>query len=206
MNPFFNSSKMNWYNKQELKTKSFICGYCGDKVSSNRGYRIGEHEDGSGNQKGGVFVCPNCEGPTFITPQGEMLPSQTIGNSVAYVPSDLNALYEEARRCTSHSSYTGCVLLCRKMLMNIAVAQGAKPGQRFIEYVNYLSDKGYTPPNGKQWVDHIRKKGNEANHEITLMNLNDAQELLAFTEMLLKFIYEFPGIISKQTTPQDASA
>ena len=63
------------------------------------------------------------------------------------------------------------------MLMNIAVAQGAKEGLKFIEYVNYLSDNGYTPPNGKQWVDHIRKKGNEANHEITLMGVNDAQEL-----------------------------
>jgi hypothetical protein len=44
-------------------------------------------------------------------------------------------------------------------------------------------------------VDHIRKKGNEANHEIALMTRVDAEELLSFSEMLLKFIYEFPSRI-----------
>ncbi len=58
--------------------------------------------------------------------------------------------------------------------MNIAVEQGAKEGLRFIEYVNYLSDEGYTPPNGKHWVDHIRKKGNEATHEIAIMNASNS--------------------------------
>ena len=39
----------------------------------------------------------------------------------------------------------------------------------------------------------MAKKGNEATHEITVMNQQDAEELVAFTEMLLKFIYEFPS-------------
>jgi hypothetical protein len=42
-------------------------------------------------------------------------------------------------------------------------------------------------------VDHIRTKGNEATHEIVLMTKADAEELIAFTEMLLKFVYEFPA-------------
>ena len=49
------------------------------------------------------------------------------------------------------------------------------------------------PPNGKGWVDHIRKKGNEAAHEIVLMTKADADELIVFSEMLLKFVYEFPN-------------
>ena len=79
--------------------------------------------------------------------------------------------------------------------MNIAVAQGAKPGDTFVKYVEYLAGKGYVPPNGQGWVDHIRKKGNEANHEIVLMSKSDADELILFIEMLLKFIYEFPNKI-----------
>ena len=66
-----------------------------------------------------------------------------------------------------------------------------------IEYVQYLSDKGYVPPDGKEWVDHIRKKGNEANHEISIMGESDAKDLLGFTEMLLRFIYEFPSRLPK---------
>ena len=79
------------------------------------------------------------------------------------------------------------------MLMNIAVAQGAGEGLKFIEYVEYLAANGFIPPNGRAWVDHIRRKGNEATHEIALMKKVDAEELIAFVEMLLKFVYEFPA-------------
>jgi hypothetical protein len=83
------------------------------------------------------------------------------------------------------------------MLMNIAVQEGAKEGQKFIDYVDHLSAKGFVPPNGKHWVDHIRKRGNEATHEIALMSDTDAKELVRFVEMLLRFIYEFPNLIPK---------
>jgi len=84
------------------------------------------------------------------------------------------------------------------MLMNIAVQQGATEGLKFIEYVSYLADKGFVPPNGKHWVDHIRKKGNEATHEIAIMVEQDAKDLISFIEMLLRFIYEFPSMIPAQ--------
>jgi hypothetical protein len=51
------------------------------------------------------------------------------------------------------------------------------------------------PPEGKGWVDHIRKKGNEATHEISPMSKADANDLITFPEMLLKFVYEFPSRI-----------
>jgi len=81
------------------------------------------------------------------------------------------------------------------MLMNIAVEEGDKEGKNFVSYVEYLSEKGFIPPNGKKWVDYIRTKGNEANHEIALMSEEDAHLLLTFVKMLMKFIYEFPGML-----------
>jgi hypothetical protein len=78
-------------------------------------------------------------------------------------------------------------------------------------FINHATtaDIGYVPPNGKAWVDHIRKKGNEANHEIVLMKKEDSQELISFVEMLLKFIYEFPNRVPKSTAavpPQAGTA
>jgi hypothetical protein len=131
----------------------------------------------------------------FFDRERQQYPSPALGNAVQHVPDALDRLYEEARRCTSQSCYTAAVLLCRKILMNIAVEQGGEEGLTFMGYVNYLSDKGYVPPNGKHWVDHIRKKGNEATHEISLMTADDARELLTFVEMLLRFIYEFPKMV-----------
>ena len=52
--------------------------------------------------------------------------------------------------------------------MHIAVAQGAKASISFVEYVDYLVNNHFAPPNSKDWVDKIRSHGNEANHEIVI--------------------------------------
>ena len=84
--------------------------------------------------------------------------------------------------------------------MNIGVQEGAQEGKSFVYYIEFLAEKGFIPPNGRTWVDHIRQKGNEATHEIALMTSADASELVTFTEMLLKFIYEFPGAMAQPGT------
>jgi hypothetical protein len=129
------------------------------------------------------------------------------GGEVADVDdSGVKSLYDEARRCTGSGAYTSAVLACRKLLMHIAVSKGAKEGQKFIEYVQYLSDKNYIPPDAKDWVDHIRDKGNEANHEIVIMKEEEAKDLISFLEMLLKIIYEFPANIRRKAAPTPKSA
>ncbi len=86
--------------------------------------------------------------------------------------------------------------------MHIAVSKGAKPGESFVSYVDYLAAKGFIPPDGRDWVDHIRQKGNEANHEIVIMSGAEAEELIAFVEMLLKFIFEFPAKMRRKVQAQ----
>lgn len=181
-----------WQGTQDLHNRPFDCGFCGRYVSSNLGLNM---VHGS-TVIASAYVCPNCVGMNLF--QGnDQYPSPAFGQSVGHVPAGLSELYEEARRCTGESCFTAAVLICRKMLMNIAVQEKASPGLKFIEYVEYLSNKGFVPPNGKHWVDHIRKKGNEATHEIALMTQTDAKDLLGFVEMLLRFIYEFPEMVPK---------
>ena len=141
-----------------------------------------------------IFICPSCERPTFFDKSSDkQIPGVSPGNKVDSVPSDLHSLYDEARKCCGIGAYTSAVLACRKMLMNISVAHNAEEGKAFAFYVDFLGKNGYIPPNGKGWVDHIRNKGNEATHEIMMMNSADANDLITFVEMLLKFIYEFPA-------------
>ena len=177
---------MDWYNVNQNASTSFTCGYCGNVVASDKGF----HRQNS--DKIGIYICPHCDEPSYLN-EGRQVPGVAPGNEVKSLPSDVDALYREARNCVATSAYTASVLTCRKLLMNIAVAQGAKAGESFLFYVEYLASQGYVPPNGRGWVDHIRKKGNEANHEIVLMSKPDAEELILFAEMLLKFIYEFPS-------------
>lgn len=182
---------MGWSNQTGVKSLEFKCGHCGYVVASSIGY--------FSDAKEFIYICPHCTAPTFFDSNGAQIPDVAPGNEVQHLPKELEALYRESRNCVSVSSYTGSVLLCRKLLMNIAVTQGAEEGKPFIFYVNYLAENGYIPPNGRGWVDHIRKKGNEATHEIALMKKEDAEELISFAEMLMKFIYEFPAQV-----PQDA--
>jgi hypothetical protein len=179
---------MAWHNQAHLGSKSFTCGFCGNLIASSTGY----FQERNTSRK--IFICTHCSKPTFFDGDYQ-LPGVAPGNSVSHLPVDVESLYSEARNCVAASCYTAAVLVCRKLLMNIAVAQGAKAGDTFVKYVEYLAGKGYVPPNGQGWVDHIRKKGNEANHEIVLMSKSDADELILFIEMLLKFIYEFPNKI-----------
>ena len=126
------------------------------------------------------------------------LPGVSPGQEVANIPNDVAQLYAEARVSIAANAYTAAVLACRKLLMNVAVSQGAAEGLSFVAYVEHLASSGYIPPNGRVWVDHIRKKGNEATHEIRLMDRAAAEELVTFAEMLLKFVYEFPARVPTQ--------
>lgn len=183
--------RAQWNSPNSLTPHRFRCGFCDSNVSSNIGYFSGNSLPGEA-YAGLLYICPDCEKPSLRV-GSKQYPSAIPGNRVQDVPQDILNLYQEARNCVGCSSFTGSVLCSRKLLMNIAVGQGAAEGQSFIQYVEYLAGAGYVPPNGKGWVDHIRRRGNEATHEIASMSETDAIELISFAEMLLKFIYEFPA-------------
>ncbi len=186
---------LKWHGTSEVEPATYICAYCGDKVAAAVGYYA---LIGPSSRVGFIRICPNCHGPAFFFGPFQV-PSSMPGNTVNAVPAEISQLYQEARLSAGAGAYTAAVLICRKLLMHIAVAEGAAPGRSFVEYVEYLDSKSFVPPKGKRWVDYIRKRGNEANHEIRLMGEQDAVSLISFIEMLLRFIYEFPGMIPADT-------
>jgi hypothetical protein len=176
-----------WIDVSTIANTSFICGYCGESISSDKGYnaRVGTTAHPF------IYICHACNKPTFIA-EGKNTPSAALGNPVLRLPDDISKIYEEIRSATSVNSYTAAVLAARKLLMHIAVEKGAAENKNFVDYVNYLETNHYTPPNSTSWVDRIRQLGNEANHDIVIMTKEQALLILTFLEMLLKFIYEFP--------------
>jgi hypothetical protein len=95
---------------------------------------------------------------------------------------------------------TAAVLCCRKLLMHVAVDRKAKEGESFVIYVQYLEDNHFIPAGAKSWVDQIRTRGNEANHEIQIKTQPEAEEMIDFVEMLLKVIYDYPSRVPAPTT------
>lgn len=195
---------MRWYNSEKITPKKYTCGHCSNNISSEIGYRFFKDIQGKSVFSGiSIYICHTCHCPTFFDENKSQTPGELAGKSVRFIVDDeVEQIYNEARKCYSVGAYTSAVMCSRKLLMNISVSQGAKEGLTFADYVNYLNDSNFIPPNGKNWVDSIRKLGNEANHKIDVKTKLEASRIIGFTEMLLRFIYELPGIMGENMESQ----
>ena len=188
-----------WYSTYKIPNKNFVCGYCGKDINSNRGYFLSANGSHSYDGNGFIYICHHCNKPTFIS-STEQVPGAKYGkefNREIFDDELIYDLYEEARNCMKAKAYTSVGMCCRKMLMHIGVNCGAEVGKTFKEYVDYLDNNNFIPTNCKEWVDIIRTKGNEATHEIIILNREEATQLIKFTQMIISVIYEMKYEASK---------
>ncbi|MBZ1511457.1 DUF4145 domain-containing protein [Leuconostoc mesenteroides] len=193
-------SSRKWESKT-IMDFTYTCGYCGSRVTSERGMSLNtKNRDGYlGNYASqGVYICPNCKYPTFIY-EDMQVPGNNYGNSVDHVSKEVEDVYNEARKSFSVAAYTGSLLLCRKLLMHVAVDFGADKNKNFFDYVNYLKDNHYVSQNSGEWIDSIRKFGNVATHQIVVNTKEDAEKMIKFCEMLLKMNYEYPALMNQES-------
>lgn len=187
-------SDLGWKYSMDVGSREWKCGYCGREVAGNVGYKH-MHADKC------VLICPHCQNATSFIGDDDGIsqyPPASYGKTINSLPSNIAALYGEICRCMQYSSFTGAVLLMRKMLVHLAVDDGAEEGTSFATCVNYLDKKGWIPPSGKQWVDKIRKIGNDATHHLTINNESEAKQLLHYIEHMLTSIYEFPASVKDE--------
>ena len=198
---YFETTRKKW-NAYKLNPKTYECGYCGYKVSSDKGMCLTQNTD---EMAADIYICNNCHLPTLIydikvydafgverEKTYEQIPGVRFGEPIKHLPYEVDKIFEEARESFSVGAYTAVMLLCRKLLMHVAVDLGAKENKSFLYYVDYFEKEGYISKNAKPWVDKIRKLGNEANHEIMIGNREDAKKIIQFSTMLLKTNYEYP--------------
>jgi hypothetical protein len=173
-------AEMIWMNELKIQGRVYVCAYCSAKVGPDKGLATSSHP----RKQLFLYFCSFCGQPTYFDENGRQFPGVRFGEPVSHLPTDIAQLYDEARGALSAQAYTPAVLACRKILMNVAVSLGDKAGDSFVSYVQFLAEKGYIPPNGRHWVDHIRTKSNEANHEIALMSKDEAEKLITFVQMM----------------------
>ena len=182
------TSSNHWQQAIGVNAAKYRCGYCSSDVASGSGWQT----DGN---NAFLRICPHCNGPTFFAVGGVQWPGAKEGAPISNLPPDVQAIYEEARSGIAGNAFTGAVMLCRKILMHTAVEKGADENKSFQEYVKWLIDERYAPRGAEEWLDYIRDRGNEANHEIVVMNKDDAQGVIRFTEALLRGVYELPKLV-----------
>ncbi|HET7386781.1 MAG TPA: DUF4145 domain-containing protein [Nocardioidaceae bacterium] len=123
------------------------------------------------------------------------------GEDLEGLPTDVESAYSEARDAMGVHAYTAGELMCRKILMHVAVDKGAAEGDTFASYLDYLQTQGYITPPMKPWADVIRQHGNHATHKIPAADQSRALGTLAFTTQLLRMIYEMDHKVARYLTP-----
>src|SRR5574341_1142453 len=158
---------------------SYTCGWCGDKIT---GFVIASFP---ANQAPTVrwLQCPNCKrGSVMISDR--IYPGTAFGPELDGLPDVISDAYKEARNRMSVNALTACELICRNILMYVAVEKGAKQGDKFENYISYLETKGYVTPPMSKWVELIRKHGNKAAHELQKPDAGRTESTLMFTAEL----------------------
>lgn len=178
----------------DLEEKDFTCGYCQSHNSSDKGLLLVETLSDEYEQDGGVYICSHCKMPTFIW-QDIQVPGVKTGNPISEVSDELKDIYDEARSSYAVGAYTGTVLLCQKILMNICVELGAEPGLQFAEYVTFLDENHFITSKIRSWVNRVKYEDAENSHEIVIKNKQRAGDLIKFCEMIIKTNFEYPNLL-----------
>jgi ribosomal protein S27AE len=169
----------SWYN--------YRCGHCGHDVT---GLVVARHNDPGRIETAIWLLCPNCGDASVVTKKEELYPAALPGPELMGLPADIGNAYLEARKCLGLLAFTACTMMCRKILLHVAVEKGAEAGKPFEFCVDYLQDQGYISHNMKPWVDRIRRLGNEGAHDLEAPSSEAAESALIFTGELLRTVYE----------------
>ena len=170
----------------------YNCGHCGRAVTG----RVVSSYGNKDTPNIRFVICPSCINGS-VWKGGILIPGFNPGQNLEGLPSEIEASYEEARRCFSINAFTGCELLCRKILMHVGVDNGAQEGQSFVSYLDHLEKIGFITPPIKNWADLIRKFGNQSTHKLDPPDKKRAEATLMFTMELLRIIYEMKHIAKK---------
>lgn len=120
------------------------------------------------------------------------LPMRDVDN----LPKNDALVWKEARTCLGAGAYMAAVMMCRKLLLHIAVENGLPPesdkgrSPGFKECVQHLESSGVITARMLKWVEPIKDVGNSANHEIKTVTKDEAEKVARFTEQLLVIAYE----------------
>ena len=162
------------------------CPHCGARTNA----AVVAHTKGSRSED--MVIWSRCMGCSkgIVHNQNEMAPAPLPAENVEGLPAEVASAYLEARKAMGMGAHTSTELMCRKILMHCAVDKGAREGETFVAYLDYLVTTGYVTPPMRPWLDLIKNHGNQSTHRLQAATEERARNTLAFTTQLLRLVYE----------------
>jgi Domain of unknown function (DUF4145) len=150
--------------------------------------------------------CPSCSEGSVKTRAGAVYPAAPAVRPLAHLPKSVERAWREAGLAHGAAAYTAAEMMCRKILMHMAVDNaGAQEGASFVTYVDALETAGYITTGLKSVVDQVRTRGNVANHDLPASSEQDSLTTLTITQHLLEAMYELPGMATPASQPPPAT-
>ena len=174
------------------KLIEYICGHCGANICVSKGPT---------HTPGGYYLpkCYKCNLPTILTIDNKRYPPSGFPTTVKGLPEGIGKVYKEIKDCLVIGAWTATNMLARKLLMNVAVDKGAEENKAFTYYVSWMDKSEWNTTGLKLGLARIKNKGNEANHEIKEVTIEDVKEIFELLTMFLRLVYEFPDKFSNNT-------
>ena len=188
------NSRYNYNQSDEHAFAMGDCSACGAHQFAVVGYTA---------DTAGIWLrCLNCK-RGYVQNSGVVSPPMLPLRVPAGVSGVELEVWNEARECLGVGAYTAAVMLCRKLLMHIAVANGLSPksdrgfAPTFVQCVEHLETEGLITNRMRPWIDRIKDVGNEANHEVVSVSKEAAMDVGSFTQKLLELAYEMDDTMAK---------
>ena len=131
-----------------------------------------------------LVTCSKC-GMKSTLCNGELFTAEDLKDSLEDLEGEIIAEYTDAAKCLSNNLYTPTAMVCRKILMLVAIDRYAPTDKSYEEYVNYLEEKRYITDQMKSWINLIRKHGNDANHKTHPVDKRNACYVFMWVTALL---------------------
>lgn len=177
-----------------------ICGNCGLNVSAN--VMLANPPFTADSDLWTRFdrttlwlMCPSCFEGSVKVKNGGYFPVGRATREYGALPDDVAEAWKEAGLAHAAQAYTAAEMMCRKILMHVAVDKAASaPGKSFASYIDDLETAGLIIAGLKPVVDQIRLRGNAAIHELPSSTQSDSLQTIQIVDHLLKSVYVLPGL------------
>lgn len=114
---------------------------------------------------------------------------------VSGMPPTLEGAWEEVLLSGQAGAWTASELMCRKILMHVAVDKFKAPeGEAFTVYVKALDEAHFFPKMLQPLLDGIRERGNRATHDVAASPERQAIKTIQITHHVLRTIYELANV------------
>ncbi|MEE7110004.1 DUF4145 domain-containing protein [Escherichia coli O134:H31] len=120
------------------------------------------------------------------------------------MPDAAGRAFTEACDNIKRGNFSTAVILTRKTLdiatTELTSADTKSSPDNLKERINKLCNKGMITREMKIWADEIRYAGNIAVHEEDAATKEDAEQLIAFTELFLIYSFTLPLMVKERQT------